>query len=87
MLRAVGDCGTGDIAIGEANVCIGLAEMGELSGDMAVGVTGDLMARDSAGLVTGVGFDGMAVTMLRESLGFMALEASMMTVMFICVCV
>jgi len=67
VFRDVGDIGSGE----------GEGIMGDLRGVIGVGVTGDL--NDSAGLV--VCADGVA--MLSESFGFMALEASIFTDLFL----
>ena len=64
VFRAVGDIGSGD----------GGGIIGDLIGVIGVGVTGDL--NESIGLVVCV----PAGTMLRESFGFMALEASILTI-------
>lgn len=79
MLRAVGDCGSGER--GDLRGAVGTGVMGDLIGAIAVGVLGDLMARDNMGLFTVVVVVvvcGTGVTM-RESFGFMALEANMLT--------
>lgn len=58
--------------------------MGDRSGVMATGVTGDLTERVNMGLlataVVVVVVDCGTGTMLRESLGLMALEANIMAV-------
>lgn len=83
VLRAVGDIGRGDMSMGDRGNprgLIGVAAMGDLIGVMACGVRGDLVARDSAGLVVGAApvEMGAAVTTLRESFGFIALEANIL---------
>lgn len=76
VLRAVGDCGSGDM--GDRRGAVGTGVMGDLSGAMAVGVPGELMASDSIGLRAVVVVVVLMGATLRESFGFIAREANML---------